>query len=364
MLGADFIVHDAEKAVVMVAGGAGYVGSHVVLALLDAGHQVIVIDNLSSGFRHNVDPRARFFEGDTDNASLVRNLMMLYQIRAVIHCVGADFAPDAAQNPLKYYQSNTSAARSLIESAVASGVDHFILSSTAKVYAPGNGDPIREGAMKRTGDPYASSRLMAETIIADASAAHPLNHGILRYFHAVGADPKMRAGPSSPVVPHLIKWAVGAVIGLQHSGSYPATNCLDQDAACVQDYVHVSDLANAYLLLLNWLIDHPEENLELNCGYGHGFSDEEVVAAVERITSISIARDVPLRNADRPCMQVVDNSSILAKLDWKPDHDDLDIMIDHSYRWEKQYCGVGVKSGPSPMGDPSGADAHRLGQVG
>jgi len=325
---------DAKTAAVLVAGGAGYIGSHAVLALLDAGHRVVVIDNLSTGNRWAVDPRAAFFEGGIENESLVRSIMELHNVRAVLQFAGSYRTAADARDPLKFYRNNTTATESLIESAVACGVGHFVLSGTAEVYRLPAPMPLSESRGRGPTSAYAASMLVSEQILADVAAVHPLNFGVLRYFNAAGADPLKRCGPAQPGAAHMIHQAIETVLGRRTHVAPAATGAATPDGGQVRDYVHVCDLASAHVALLDALIAQPETNRTYNCGYGAGWSDLEVLEAAERVTNVRIARRERAPADGEPPILVADGAAIRRDLAWEPFYDNLECLVRDTYRWE------------------------------
>lgn len=321
---------------VMVTGGAGYIGSHAVLALLDAGWRVVVIDNLVTGFDWAVDPRATLVVANIADDETVRAAMRDHDVRAVMHFAGSVVVPESVENPLKYYRNNTAASRSLIESAVTCGVPHFIFSSTAATYGIPDSVPVAEGAPKRPINPYGMSKLMTEHMLADVAAAHPINYCALRYFNVAGADPDGRTGQSTVGATHLIKIAVEAATGKRgHVGVF-GTDFATPDGTGVRDYIHVSDLAAAHVDALDLLIADPAQSHTLNCGYGRGFSVLEVLDAVDRVTNLTIERRMEGRRAGDPDALVADNRAILAALPWRPKRDDLDTIVKDALAWERK----------------------------
>jgi UDP-glucose 4-epimerase len=324
------------KPTVLVTGGAGYIGSHAVLALLDAGYPVVVIDNLVTGFRWAVDARAAFVGGSIDDEDLVRETLRAHDVTAIMHFAGSIIVPESVENPLKYYRNNTAASRSLIESAVESGVKHFIFSSTAATYGMPDHTPITEDTRTQPINPYGWSKLMTDRMLADVAAAHPLNYCALRYFNVAGADPQGRTGQSTAGATHLIKVAVEAATGKRaHVGVY-GTDYPTRDGTGIRDYIHVSDLAAAHLHALEALIAEPTTNYTLNCGYGRGFSVLEVLDAVDRVTNMTIERKMEARRAGDPPELIADNAAILAALPWRPARDDLDLIIGDALAWERK----------------------------
>ena len=319
---------------VMVTGGAGYIGSHAVLALLDAGHEVVVIDNLVTGFAWAVDPRATFVEMAVEDPG-VRDVIRAHGVRAIVHFAGSVVVPESVSDPLKYYRNNTAASRSLIESAVAENVPHFIFSSTAATYGTPERVPVAEADPTVPINPYGMSKLMTEAMLRDVAAAHPINYAALRYFNVAGADPAGRSGQSTVGATHLIKIAVEAATGKRgHVGVY-GTDFDTPDGTGVRDYIHVSDLAAAHVAALDALVADPRSSHILNAGYGRGFSVLEVLDAVDRVTNLTIERRFEGRRAGDPATLVADNTAILATLDWTPERADLDGIVRDALAWER-----------------------------
>ena len=325
-----------QRPAVLVTGGAGYIGSHAVLALLDAGWPVVVIDNLTTGFRWAVPEAVTFAEGDIGDQALVGRLIEEHGIKAAIHFAGSIVVPESVSDPLKYYENNTVKSRSLIESAVKGGVRHFIFSSTAATYGIPDRVPISEDKRTQPINPYGWSKLMTERMLQDVAAAHPLNFCALRYFNVAGADPEGRSGQSTAGATHLIKVAVEAAIGKRSHVSVFGTDYDTPDGTGIRDYIHVSDLAAAHVDALEKLNAEPEASHILNCGYGRGFSVLEVLDAVDRVTNMRIERRIEGRRPGDPDALVADNARILATLPWRPRLDDLDVIVDHALAWERK----------------------------
>jgi UDP-glucose 4-epimerase len=319
---------------VMVTGGAGYIGSHAVLALADAGYRVVVIDNLVTGFAWAVDPRASFVECAVEDAR-VRDIIAEHDVRAILHFAGSVVVPESVSDPLKYYRNNTAASRALIESAVMGGVRHFLFSSTAATYGTPAKVPVAEGDPTVPINPYGMSKLMTEAMLKDVSAAHPINHAALRYFNVAGADPQGRSGQSTAGATHLIKIAAEAATGKRDHVSVFGTDFATRDGTGIRDYIHVTDLAAAHVDALEQLIAEPERNLTLNVGYGRGYSVLEVLDAVDRVTNMTIERRMGPRRAGDPAELVSDNRAILSVLPWRPRHDDLDGIVRDALAWER-----------------------------
>jgi UDP-glucose 4-epimerase len=325
-----------NKPTVLVTGGAGYIGSHAVLALLDSGWKVVVIDNLTTGFRWAVPDEATFVEGDIGDQALLARLIEEHKIGAIIHFAGSIVVPESVEQPLKYYENNTVKSRSLIESAVKGGVRHFIFSSTAATYGIPEQVPVVETSRTQPINPYGWSKLMTERMLADTAHAHPINFCALRYFNVAGADPEGRSGQSTAGATHLIKVAVEAATGKRQAVSVYGTDYDTADGTGVRDYIHVSDLAAAHVDALEKLVEDPTDSHIMNCGYGRGFSVLEVLDSVDRVTNLRIERRMEPRRAGDPDSLVAENGKILATLPWRPKLDDLDTIVAHALAWERK----------------------------
>ncbi len=329
-----------QKLPVLVTGGAGYIGSHAVLALTDAGWPVAVIDNLTTGFRWAVPEGVPFYEGDIEDADLLARIFAEQRIGAVMHFAGSIIVPESVENPLKYYHNNTAKSRALIAAAVAGGVKHFIFSSTAATYGVPEMSPVSEDSPKLPINPYGMSKLMTEIMLGDVARAHPLNFCALRYFNVAGADPRARTGQSTAGATHLIKVAVEAALGKREQVEVFGTDFDTPDGTGVRDYIHVSDLANAHVLALAALIEQPERSLTMNCGYGRGYSVLEVLDAVDRVTNQTINRVMSPRRAGDPDSLISDNRRIKATLPWEPKYADLDTIVTHALQWERKLSEI------------------------
>ena len=330
-----------SKGTVLVTGGAGYIGSHAVLALLDTGWDVVVVDNLTTGFDWAVDPRATLIRANIEDDDAVRSAMRDHNVVAVMHFAGSIVVPESVTDPLKYYRNNTVASRALIESAVVSGVKHFIFSSTAATYGDAKKIPVAEDDPTVPINPYGTSKLMTEAMLRDVAAAHPMNYCALRYFNVAGADPQGRTGQSTAGATHLIKVAVEAATGKRESVSVFGTDFPTADGTGVRDYIHVSDLAAAHVHALDRLIAEPGESLTMNAGYGHGYSVMQVLDAVDRVTNMEIKRVIGPRRLGDSAELVSDNRRILATLPWRPQHDDLDRIVRDALAWERKLAERG-----------------------
>ena len=325
-----------NKCPVLVTGGAGYIGSHAVLALVDQGWPVAVIDNLTTGFRWAVPHGVPFYEGDIEDAALLARIFAEQGTQAVMHFAGSIVVPESVENPLKYYHNNTAKSRALIAAAVGGGLKHFIFSSTAATYGIPEKSPVSEDSPKAPINPYGMSKLMTETMLADVARAHPINYCALRYFNVAGADPRARTGQSTTGATHLIKVAVEAALGSRSHVEVFGTDYATPDGTGVRDYIHVSDLAAAHVLALEALIAAPAESLTMNAGYGRGFSVLEVLDAVDRVTNLTIERKLSPRRAGDPDALISDNAKIKATLPWVPQYADLDGIVAHALQWERK----------------------------
>ncbi|MCZ8324612.1 MAG: UDP-glucose 4-epimerase GalE [Sphingomonadaceae bacterium] len=333
-----------QKVPVLVTGGAGYIGSHAVLALKDAGWPVAVIDNLTTGFRFAVPDGVPLYEGDIEDPVLLARIFAEQGIRAVMHFAGSIIVPESVENPLKYYHNNTAKSRALIEAAVRAGVPHFLFSSTAATYGVPEVSPVHEDSPKAPINPYGMSKLMTETMLGDVARAHPLNFCALRYFNVAGADPQARTGQSTAGATHLIKVAVEAALGKREGVEVFGTDYATPDGTGVRDYIHVSDLAAAHVLALEALIEQPHRSLTMNCGYGRGFSVLEVLDAVDRVTNRTIRRTLSPRRAGDPDSLISDNARIKATLPWVPQYADLDTIVAHALQWERKLTEIRAES--------------------
>ena len=318
---------------VLVTGGAGYIGSHMVWALIDAGETVVVLDNLRTGFAWAVAPEARLVTGDVSDQRLVERLIEEENVDAIIHFAGSVVVPESVVDPLGYYLNNTVKSRALIESAVKRGVKHFIFSSTAAVYGMAGMEPVAEDAVLQPLSPYGRSKLMTETMLADASAAHGIRYAALRYFNVAGADPRGRTGQSTRGATHLIKVACEAALGKRDHVEVFGTDYPTPDGTCVRDYIHVTDLAGAHATALAYLREG-RASIIANCGYGRGFSVLQVIDAVKRVSGRDFTVVKAGRRAGDPAAIVAKADLIRERLGWRPSLDDLEIIVRHALAWE------------------------------
>ena len=318
----------------LVTGGAGYIGSHMVLRLADAGHEVVVLDNLVTGFDWAVDPRATLVEGNIGDMGVVGDIIAKHKITEIVHFAGSIVVPESVSDPLKYYGNNTAASRNLIEAAVRGGVKHFIFSSTAAVYGMTGLEPVGEDYPLNPMSPYGRSKLMTEWMLKDVAAAHPITYGVLRYFNVAGADPKKRTGQSTPLATHLIKVACQTALGQRDKMDIFGTDYPTPDGTCVRDYIHVTDLVEAHALLLEHL-RKGGDSTTLNCGYGRGYSVRQVVDTVKHVSGIDFRVDEGPRRAGDPPAIVAGADKVRRLLGWKPAYDDLEGIVQSALDWER-----------------------------
>ncbi len=319
---------------VLVTGGAGYIGSHMVLNLADAGEKVVVLDNLVTGFDWAIDGRATFESGDAGDIARVLGLIEKYGITEIVHFAGSIVVPESVTNPLKYYANNTATSRNLIEAAVKGGVKHFIFSSTAAVYGMTGLAPVVEDTPLNPMSPYGRSKLMTEWMLADVAAAHPITYGVLRYFNVAGADPGKRSGQSTPYATHLIKVACQTALGQREKMDIFGTDYETPDGTCIRDYIHVTDLIAAHALLLGYL-RKGGDSTTLNCAYGQGYSVRQVVDTVRAVSGINLRADEGPRRAGDPASITATGEKVRRLLGWVPQHDDLNEIVETAYSWER-----------------------------
>jgi UDP-glucose 4-epimerase len=325
-----------ESATILVTGGAGYIGSHVVLALLDAGLSVVVLDNLSTGCREAVPEGVPLVLADTGDAAAVRAALRRHRIGAVVHMAGSLIAPESVVDPARYWRNNMANTLVLAEACIAEDVARLVFSSTAAVYGIPDRLPVDEEAPCRPINPYGASKLAAEQMLQAVAAAHRLSVVALRYFNVAGADPAGRAGPRMPGATHLIKVALEAALGQRAELAIYGGDYDTPDGTGVRDYIHVTDLARAHVEALRHLA-MGGETVVLNCGYGHGHSVRAVIRAVERATGARV-RVAPRRPGDPPAV-IAAADRIRGRLAWRPAFDDLDAIIADAVRWQRRLNG-------------------------
>ena len=318
---------------VLVTGGAGYIGGHMVLALLGAGHKPVVFDNLSTGFRASVPDGVPLVVGDIGDHELVLQTLQAHRIDAIVHFAAKLVVPESVSDPLGYYLNNTVKSRALMAAAVAAGVEAFVFSSTAAVYGNASDKLIGEDVPLAPLSPYGSSKQLTEVMLRDVAAAHSLRYVALRYFNVAGADPAMRHGQSTANATHLIKVAVQTALGMRSHMEVYGTDYPTPDGTCIRDYIHVSDLISAHMRALTHL-GEGGESLVMNCGYGHGYSVSEVVETVRKVSGRPVEARLAPRRAGDPVAIVADSSRIRSRLGWEPRYDDLSTIVEHTLRWE------------------------------
>ena len=319
---------------ILVTGGAGYIGSHMVHALVEAGEPLVVLDNLSTGFRFLIPAAVPFVAGSTGDRELVAKTIRQHRVTAIIHFAASIVVPESVADPLAYYRNNTMNTCALLDVAKEAGVRHFIFSSTAAVYGNPLHVPVREDAATAPISPYGSSKLMSEIMLHDAGKAYGLRFVVLRYFNVAGADPQQRTGQSTAGATHLIKVACEAALGKRTKLAVFGTDYPTADGTCIRDYIHVSDLARAHLAALGYL-RRRGTSATFNCGYGHGASVFEVINSVKRVSGRDFPVELRGRRAGDPAALVADVGRIRATLDWRPQYDDLDTIVRHALAWEQ-----------------------------
>ena len=323
---------------ILVTGGAGYIGSHMVHELVDAGEPAVVLDNLSTGFRFLLPNSVPFVSGSTGDRDLVGQTIERYGVTAIIHFAASIVVPDSVSDPLGYYRNNTMNTCTLLDAAIKSGVRQIIFSSTAAVYGNAEHTPVREDAATLPISPYGSSKLMSEIMLHDAGKAHGLRFVVLRYFNVAGADPKLRTGQSTAGATHLIKVACEAALGKRPKIDIYGTDYPTPDGTCIRDYVHVSDLARAHSAALGYL-RRGGDSATFNCGYGRGSSVLEVIDSVRRVSGRDFPVEISGRRAGDPAALVANVDRIRSTLDWRPQFQDLDTIVAHAFAWERRLPG-------------------------
>jgi len=320
---------------VLVTGGAGYIGSHMVLELVSSHENVVVLDNLSTGFRRAVAPEAKLVIGDIEDQNLVSKIIRSHNITAIIHFAGSIIVPQSVEKPLMYYHNNTAKTRTLIETAVLCGVKHFIFSSTAAVYGMPGREPVSETAPLKPMSPYGTSKLMSELMLKDTATAHDFHYVALRYFNVAGADPKGRSGQSMPRATHLIKVACETALGKRSHMEVFGTDYETEDGTCIRDYIHVTDLTRAHMDALSYLRKGGTPDV-FNCGYSRGYSVFQVVDAVKRVSGVDFKVKMSQRRPGDPAAIVAASDKIRETLMWSPRFDDIDTIVSDALAWERK----------------------------
>jgi UDP-glucose 4-epimerase len=332
-----------EAGPVLVTGGAGYIGSHAVWALVDAGRDVVVLDDLSYGRREALPPGIGLVVGSVGDRNLVERLLAEHGVSTVLHFAGSVLVGQSVSDPLGYYANNTVNSHALLQACVAVGVKNFIFSSTAAVYGMPETQPIGETAPTKPINPYGASKLMTEMMLRDTGTAHGLGHVILRYFNVAGADAQGRTGERRPMATHLINVATQVALGKRPLIEIFGEDYDTPDGTCIRDYIHVSDLADAHLKAVEHL-ERGGESLTLNCGYGRGASVRDVLSQVEAVAGCKLAiRPAPRRPGDPPRL-VAAADRIRALLGWQPQHDDLAATIRSALDWERSLAAAAAVS--------------------
>ncbi len=317
---------------ILVTGGAGYIGSHVVRQLGERNEKIVVLDNLSTG-RQDAILAGQFVHGDTADRPLLDRILVEHNISEVMHFAAHTVVPESVTNPLKYYANNTAASLTLLQACIEHGVKRFIFSSTAAVYGMPNDPMVTENATLCPINPYGHSKRFTEQMIQDVASSSDLEYVILRYFNVAGADLKARIGQSTPEATHLIKVVCEVLTGKRPDMMVFGDDYDTADGSCVRDFIHVEDLSAAHCLSLDYLRHGGKADI-FNCGYGHGFSVKEVIKAAEKITEQTIPHTIVDRRPGDPAALIANSEKIKATLDWQPQYDDLNIIIKSALAWE------------------------------
>jgi UDP-glucose 4-epimerase len=319
----------------LVTGGAGYIGGHMTLGLIDAQEKVVVVDNLSTGFAWAVPETVRLEVGDFGDSELIGRLIREHEVDAIAHFAAKIVVPESVTDPLGYYLNNTAKARNLIEAAVKGGVRNFIFSSTAAVYGETSSEPIGEEAPLAPISPYGRSKLMVEWMLEDAARAYDFRYVAIRYFNVAGADPQGRLGQSTPNATHLIKRGVQTALGRFSHLDIFGEDYPTRDGTCIRDYIQVSDLIDAHMAALAYLRGGGAA-LVCNCGYGHGATVKEVVDVVKRVSGVDFRVDKVGRRAGDPAAIVARADRVREVLGWRPKRDDLEAIVRQALDWERR----------------------------
>lgn len=325
----------ASVSSILLTGGAGYIGAHAAWALVDAGRDVVVLDDLSTGVRENLPEQVEFVKGDVGDEALLAELFAKHEVREVIHFAGSIVVPESVTDPVKYYTNNTVKTLGLLRAIVKAGVPRMVFSSTAAVYGDAETIPITEDAPLAPTNPYGASKMMSERMIFDIGRAEGFSAVCLRYFNVAGADPQGRTGQSTPKATHLIKVAAEAATGKREGMSIFGDDYPTPDGTAVRDYIHVSDLVAAHLLALNYLAEGGA-SVALNCGYGRGASVKEVLDVMDQVADAPIPRTIAGRRAGDPPALVADASRLRERFGWKPEHEDLKDIVASALAWERK----------------------------
>lgn len=325
---------------ILVSGGAGYIGSHTILALLEDNHNIVVIDDMSTGSevtkKYLESIGVKFYIGNINNEILVTQIIKDHNITDVLNFAGYIVVSESVENPIKYYENNYVNTLSFIKTCIANNVSNFIFSSTASVYSNANKEPVKETSKIEPMNPYAQSKLMVELSLKDIKASNPsFNYGILRYFNVAGADYKSRLGQVAKNDTHLIKIATKKALNKTNNLEIYGTDYNTDDGTCIRDYIHISDLAQAHIDLLKYMQKNKVSDT-FNCGYGKGYSVKEVISKLEEIIGYSLNAKYSARRAGDPESIIANNSKIINILNWNPQHDNLEEILKSSLEWEKK----------------------------
>lgn len=319
---------------VLVSGGAGYIGSHMVLALRELGEEVLVVDNFSTGFVSALPKGVHYRGGDVGDLGFISSLIEEFRVTDILHLAAKISVPESVVNPILYYDTNTIKSLILIKAAVSHRIKRFIFSSTAAVYGNSYDTPLSEDALPAPVSPYGRSKLMTEWMLGDAAAANDFKFVALRYFNVAGADPSGRAGQSTPNATHLVRVAIQTALGQRSEFGIFGTDYPTPDGTCIRDYIHVTDLVTAHISSLDYL-RKGGESLTLNCGYGRGFSVRDVVGMVQKVTGVNFRVTKLPRRVGDPASIVARSDRIRAELGWKPNHDSLEEIVATAFQWEQ-----------------------------
>lgn len=323
---------------ILLTGGAGYIGSHCYYEFLKLNQKLVVIDNLSTGFRDSLPDDALFFEGDVGDEDLLNSIFKQHDIKIVVHFAGSLVVEESVHNPEKYYLNNVTNSIKLLKACKNNNVNNIIFSSTASVYGSNPKQIMTESEPCNPENPYAFSKLIVENLIQDYHRAYGLNYIILRYFNVAGADIDLKTGQKTKNASHLIKVGVELATEKRSEMYIYGTDYPTPDGSCIRDYIHVNDLANAHKKSIEYLLENNNSvNKIFNCGYGKGYSVKEVLNTLEKITGKTLnIKDAPRRAGD-PVALTADSSKIKKTLDWKPKHDDLEFILNSALKWEQKY---------------------------
>lgn len=320
---------------ILITGGAGYIGSHTTLAALEQGYNVAVVDNLSTGVRAAVPNEVEFYEDDIANTPNMLAILQNFNPEVVIHFAGSTSVPESVQNPIKYYQNNALASINLINACVQASVKNFIFSSTAAVYGVPEVAQVSENLDLKPINPYGQSKLMVEKVLADVAAAHNFNYAALRYFNVAGADEDLRTGQSTPKATHLIKAACQSALDPNITMKVFGTDYDTPDGTCIRDFIHVSDLAQAHLDTLNYIMAH-NTSCTFNCGNGVGYSVKEILATVETWAGVKLNVEYVGRRAGDPPALTANAQALTQATGWQPKRNDINIIVKSALAWEKR----------------------------